>query len=215
MFFKKQILYLKIFFFISVAFLITENGFAKDNKKYELSIDFKNIFFKQDNDKLNSVYLDSGDNLFYEDNNLGVGFKIHKNRHAFRFKFFYKYDSGKNESQKDLIRFNTNLFSGYQINCDLEYLQIYYGSDILFAYKRVRVDNEILHIRNLGICPLFGVNYFIADNLSVSVETKIIIGKITYENSYRNQHYIYNRNDYSGEQKYFESTGIISVNYFF
>ncbi|MCK5822383.1 MAG: hypothetical protein KAG95_00105 [Bacteroidales bacterium] len=218
MFLKKQILYLKIFFFISSISLITVNGYAQNNKKYELSIDFKNIFFKHDNNKINLQTIDRGNFYLVEDNNdnnLGVGLKIHKKQHAFRFNFFYKYMSGKNEDQKDLIKFNTIFFSGYQINRELESVQIYYGSDILFGYQRNILNNEIFHVTNLGICPLIGVNYFIADNLAVSAETKFIFGERKYRNSYRKQHYIYNRNDYSGKQAYFESLCLISVNYFF
>ncbi|RLD63962.1 MAG: hypothetical protein DRJ01_02315 [Bacteroidetes bacterium] len=218
MFLKKQILYLKIFFFISSISLITENGYAQNNKKYELSIGLKNIFFKQENKKLNYTNTNKFDNYLFQnnkDNKLGVGLKIHNKQHAFRFNLFYKYDSGKNDENRDVINFSTNFFSGYQLNIKLKYFQIYYGSDILFGYQRNRVDNEIFHVKNFGICPLFGVNYFVTDNLSVSAETKLIFGKKSYKNSYRNQHYIYNRNNYAGEQNYFESSCLISVNYLF
>lgn len=208
---KRILLSIVVLFSITTAFAQEEINYFQ--KKHEINVQVDDIF--EDVNFLSYAYLlnDDLDYIYYNPYfnsgpSIGVGYKYHFAKGAFRGKVSF---NGQSFNSEDDDNENVNVTSktklggqkfalGYEMHTNIKRMQIFYGIDLTLSRQKISSENEYDYLDNYeyhedytvtstqsiisyGIKPFLGFKYFIIPQFSVS--TEYFFSYQLYKNSYK------------------------------
>ncbi len=230
---KKKSLFLACFVYLS---FVSIESFSQDNTsdtkktRHELNIIVDDIFAKTL--VADHSYYNDYTNSALNSPKVGLGYKLNFNNAALRTKISFGSNQNTsngpaNTSKSDYSSVATKFNIGYELQKDIDKLQIFYGLDVFLNYNALTLKNSSVHnsasydsksssnTLGFGTSPFFGVKYFVIPNLSISTEINFSIESYKSSDKSSNQSNPETSTDYKGMHTRIGPIGNIGINLHF